>query len=51
MLQREPRTNCERYQELRREADKICQKKKKGRMRKQLEEVKKFKDQNESQNL
>jgi DNA repair exonuclease SbcCD ATPase subunit len=47
MLQRETRTNCGRYQELRREANRTCMKKKKERMRKQLEEVNKFKDQNE----
>jgi hypothetical protein len=47
MLQRETRINYGRYQELRREANKICKKKKKERMKRQLEEVNKFKDQNE----
>jgi hypothetical protein len=45
MLQRETRINCGRYQELRREANRICKKKKKERMKRQ--EVDKFKDQNE----
>jgi hypothetical protein len=39
MLQRETRTNSGRYQELRKEANRICKKKKKVRIRKQLEEV------------
>jgi hypothetical protein len=47
MLQRETRINCRRYQEIRREANKICKKKKKERMKRQLEEVNKFKDQSE----
>jgi hypothetical protein len=46
MLQRETRANCERYQELRRKANRIC-KKKKERMRKQLAEINKSKGQNE----
>jgi nanoRNase/pAp phosphatase (c-di-AMP/oligoRNAs hydrolase) len=45
MLQRETRANCERYKELRRKANTICKKKRKLRMRKQLEEVNEFKDQ------
>jgi hypothetical protein len=51
MLQRETRANCEKYQKLRRKANKICKKKKKEKMRKQLEEVNKFKDQNERRKL
>jgi N-acetylneuraminic acid mutarotase len=47
MLQRETRTNCERYQELRKKANRICKKKKKERMRKQFEEVNKYEGQNE----
>jgi hypothetical protein len=47
MLQRERKINCGRYQELRREANRICKKKKKERMKRQLEEVNKFEDQNE----
>jgi hypothetical protein len=45
-LQKETRTNCGRYQELNREANRIYKKKKTERMRKQLEEVKQFKVQN-----
>jgi hypothetical protein len=48
ILQRESRANCVRYQELRRKTNRIC-KKKEGRMRKQLEEVNKFKEQDERQ--
>jgi hypothetical protein len=47
MLQRETRISYGRYQELRREANRICKKKKQERMKRQLEEAKKFKDQNE----
>jgi hypothetical protein len=39
MLQRERRINCGRYQELRREVNRICKKKKNERMKRQLEEV------------
>jgi hypothetical protein len=35
MLQRETRETCEKYQALRRKANRICKKKKKERMRKQ----------------
>jgi hypothetical protein len=52
MIQRETRTNCERYQEIRRKANSICTSKKKmERMKKQLEEINKFKDQNERRKL
>jgi ADP-ribosylglycohydrolase len=51
MPQRETRANCERYKELRRKANRICKKKKKEIMRKQLEEVNKFKDQNEGRKI
>jgi hypothetical protein len=50
MLQRGTKINCGRYgryQELRRKANRIYKKKKKERMKRQLEEVNKFKDQNE----
>jgi hypothetical protein len=47
MLQRETRINCVRYQELRREVNRICKQKKKESMKRQLEEVNKFKNQNE----
>jgi hypothetical protein len=47
MLQREARINCGRYQELRREANRMCTKKKNERMKRQLEEVNTFKEQDE----
>jgi hypothetical protein len=49
MLQTETRINYGRYQELKREVKRICKKKK--RMKRQLEEVHKFKDQNERRKL
>jgi hypothetical protein len=47
MLEKETRANTERYQELRREANRICKKKKKEKMKRQLEEIEKLSKQNE----
>jgi hypothetical protein len=46
MLEKETRANTERYQELRREANRICNKKKE-KMKRQLEEIEKLSKQNE----
>jgi hypothetical protein len=48
MLQGETGANYERHKEFRRKASRIYKKKKKAKMRKQLEEVNTFKDQNEN---
>jgi hypothetical protein len=48
MLEKETRANTERYQELRREANRICKKKrKKEKMKEQLEEIEQLSKQNE----
>jgi hypothetical protein len=48
MLEKETRANTERYRELRREANRICnKKKKKEKMKRQLEEIQQLSKQNE----
>ena len=47
MLQKEARTNYQEYQERRREANRICKKKKRENMKKQLQEINQLKQQNE----
>jgi hypothetical protein len=52
MLRRETRINYGKYQELRREANRISKKnKKKERMRRQLDDVNILKDQNERRQI
>ena len=47
ILERETRANTERYQELRRKANRICKKKKKDDMKERLEEIEQLSKQNE----
>ncbi|KAG8235926.1 hypothetical protein J437_LFUL014282 [Ladona fulva] len=47
MIQKETRMNTERYQRLRTEAKRICKKKKKEKMKKQLEDIEEFSKQKE----
>ena len=46
MLEKETRANTERYQELRRKANRVCRKKKKENMKERLEEIKQLSKQN-----
>jgi hypothetical protein len=47
MIQRETRMNTENYQEKRRQANRICRRRKKEMIQKQLEEIQQFNQQNE----
>jgi hypothetical protein len=47
MLQKETRGSCEKYKELRKDAKKVCKKKKKEHLQKQLEEIEQLNRQNE----
>jgi hypothetical protein len=47
MIERETRSNCEKYYELRKRAYKICKKKKKESIKKQIDEIDRLNVQNE----
>jgi hypothetical protein len=47
MIKRETRISCENYQDKRMQANRICRRKKKEMIQKQLEEIEKFNKQNE----
>lgn len=47
MIQKETRMNTERYQEMRRKANRVCKKKKREKMKKQLEDIAEYSKQNE----
>jgi hypothetical protein len=48
MLQHETRSNCEIYNDYRREANKICRKKKREMMKKRLEAIEELSSTNEN---
>lgn len=51
MIQRETRTNCEEYQKKRREANRICRRKKKQELREKLKDIEQYNYQNERREL
>jgi hypothetical protein len=51
MMQRETRGNCERYKQLRRNANRICRRKKREMIKKQFEEIEELNRASEARKL